>query len=417
MSGKSASRPRGPNFTKEEQFLLFNTVQPFCSIIECKKTDSVRQVDKQNAWSRITENFNANSKGAPRSVENLISCYRNVKSKFKKQHSEAKMMLKDSGKDLINAVEEHGEDWEEISSTMNQPIEVCRNSFENLKKQLKKEDTQRKSVIMGTGGGPPPPNDEGEPLNKLRKFIEPQMDGLFTIYDGDANIMAQYQASLPKEDQRTPIEHNLKSVSAGTSDTIKDYVNYNEIIIDDHLAVLTTPNKSKLTSRDTIKDYVNYNEIIIDDHLAVLTTPNKSKLTSRDEHETGSGKPSTSDIHTMKQENEIHTSPNFKDLTRTEILRKKKPTELMRTNDTRKKTTVNDSFQDLAMEKIKLVREQQRLCQIETEHKRKLFEIELEEKLLEKQFNAEMRAKQLLLIDLKIKKEGSMIESGGSSVV
>ncbi|XP_048479669.1 uncharacterized protein LOC125491413 isoform X3 [Plutella xylostella] len=385
MSGKSASRPRGPNFTKEEQFLLFNTVQPFCSIIECKKTDSVRQVDKQNAWSRITENFNANSKGAPRSVENLISCYRNVKSKFKKQHSEAKMMLKDSGKDLINAVEEHGEDWEEISSTMNQPIEVCRNSFENLKKQLKKEDTQRKSVIMGTGGGPPPPNDEGEPLNKLRKFIEPQMDGLFTIYDGDANIMAQYQASLPKEDQRTPIEHNLKSVSAGTS--------------------------------DTIKDYVNYNEIIIDDHLAVLTTPNKSKLTSRDEHETGSGKPSTSDIHTMKQENEIHTSPNFKDLTRTEILRKKKPTELMRTNDTRKKTTVNDSFQDLAMEKIKLVREQQRLCQIETEHKRKLFEIELEEKLLEKQFNAEMRAKQLLLIDLKIKKEGSMIESGGSSVV
>ncbi|KAG7295036.1 hypothetical protein JYU34_022505 [Plutella xylostella] len=60
------------------------------------------------------------------------------------------------------------------------------------------------------------------------------------------------------------------------------------------------------------------------------------------------------------------------------------------------------------MEKIKLVREQQRLCQIETEHKRKLFEIELEEKLLEKQFNAEMRAKQLLLIDLKIKKEGSL---------
>lgn len=92
-SGKSVTRSRAPNFTKEEQLLLFNSMEPYTRIIECKKTDAVKQIDKNNAWIKIAEVFNANTKGAVRSVDNLVSCYRNCKSKLKKQHSEAKMLL------------------------------------------------------------------------------------------------------------------------------------------------------------------------------------------------------------------------------------------------------------------------------------------------------------------------------------
>lgn len=92
-SEKSATRSRAPNFTKEEQLLLFNSMEPYTSIIECKKTDNIKQIDKHKAWIKIAEVFNANTKGALRSVENLVSCYRNAKSKIKKQHSEAKMLL------------------------------------------------------------------------------------------------------------------------------------------------------------------------------------------------------------------------------------------------------------------------------------------------------------------------------------
>lgn len=87
------SRSRAPNFSKEEQLLLIKVMVPYNHIIESKKTDEVKQVVKQETWTRITEIFNANSNRVPRTSENLISCYRNMKSKTKKQHSDAKMAL------------------------------------------------------------------------------------------------------------------------------------------------------------------------------------------------------------------------------------------------------------------------------------------------------------------------------------
>ena len=62
-------------------------------------------------------------------------------------------------------------------------------------------------------GGGPPPSDDDHPINVVRKLIEPQIDGLYTIYDGDATLMKQFQESLPEEQQIAPIEENyLKSV-------------------------------------------------------------------------------------------------------------------------------------------------------------------------------------------------------------
>lgn len=41
---------------------------------------------------------------------------------------------------------------------------------------------------------------------EIKKIIEPQIDGLFTIYDSDADLMAQFQQTLPVEKQIQPIE-------------------------------------------------------------------------------------------------------------------------------------------------------------------------------------------------------------------
>lgn len=90
---KPLLRARAPNFSKEELLLLCDVLEPYTAIIESKKTDYVKQIHKQEAWEKIAEVFNANTKCVPRSTDNLISCYRNMKSKVKKQHSEAKMIL------------------------------------------------------------------------------------------------------------------------------------------------------------------------------------------------------------------------------------------------------------------------------------------------------------------------------------
>lgn len=64
-----------------------------CRFFMLLQEHTTQQVVKQETWTRITEIFNANSNRVPRTSENLISCYRNMKSKTKKQHSDAKMAL------------------------------------------------------------------------------------------------------------------------------------------------------------------------------------------------------------------------------------------------------------------------------------------------------------------------------------
>ncbi|CAG4969767.1 unnamed protein product [Colias eurytheme] len=196
MAEKSTkhTRSRAPNFSKEDQLLLFDSIKPYAHIIECKQTDSVKQSDKQNAWTKITEVFNANTSNLHRTTENLLSCYRNAKSKFKKQHSEAKMLIKDPiHRDaLVSAIEENGKNWEEVAVTVKQPIEVCQK-----------------------GGGPPNPAYKDDPLNSIKKLIEPQIDGLFTIYDSDALLMSQYQLSLAEEERIKPIEENIIEFTSG----------------------------------------------------------------------------------------------------------------------------------------------------------------------------------------------------------
>lgn len=57
------------------------------------------------------------------------------------------------------------------------------------------------------GGGPPPSDDDDDAvMTQMKKIIEPQIDGLFTIYDGDALLMKQFQETIPEKDRIEPIE-------------------------------------------------------------------------------------------------------------------------------------------------------------------------------------------------------------------
>lgn len=90
---ENITRSRGPNFSNEEQLLLFSIVKPYIKIIECKNTGTVKQIDKKRAWLKVANIYNASTKGVKRTTANLISCYRNTKNKSRKQNSESKFFL------------------------------------------------------------------------------------------------------------------------------------------------------------------------------------------------------------------------------------------------------------------------------------------------------------------------------------
>lgn len=60
---------------------------------------------------------------------------------------------------------------------------------------------------MISGGGPPEPYDD--PMIRIKKIIEPQIDGLFTLYDGDSELMKLYQETLPENERRCAIESDF----------------------------------------------------------------------------------------------------------------------------------------------------------------------------------------------------------------
>ncbi|CAH0695509.1 unnamed protein product [Spodoptera exigua] len=384
MANKSvSSRARGPNFTKEEQILLIAAMEPYTHIIECKKTDQIKQTEKQNAWVKIAHVFNANTKGVSRSAENLLSCYRNIKSKLKKKHSESKMLLKDPDQKqaFLNALEENGKDWEAIASTINKPIEVCQESFDSLQVELKKEEVKYKKVVMGTGGGPPP-SDGDNPLNAIKKLIEPQMDGLYSMYDGDATLMKQFQESLPEEQRIAPIEEDhLKSLDNITADV----VNCNIVI---------TENDGGSTPSTTLQSQAGDNFIIL---------KKGTVLTNKDLTDNDHG-PSTSGINT--------TPLSQTHLSRIDVLRKRKASALYnKENNTseesanKKSKTANESFKMLSEAKLELVRLQKLSLEMEIEHKQRVYEIELDSLMKKKAFNEQMYEKELLLKDLEIKEK------------
>lgn len=58
------------------------------------------------------------------------------------------------------------------------------------------------------GGGPPPGTGcSDHVVEKVKTLIGPALEGIYTIFDGDAEFMREQQASVSTDTQLQPIEY------------------------------------------------------------------------------------------------------------------------------------------------------------------------------------------------------------------
>ncbi|KAK9744904.1 Myb/SANT-like DNA-binding domain [Popillia japonica] len=82
MSDK-IKKSRSAHFSKEEELLFADEVYKERNIIECKMSNKVSNLEKDQAWDRVLNSFN--SRGlACRSIDQLKAKYDNLKSKARK---------------------------------------------------------------------------------------------------------------------------------------------------------------------------------------------------------------------------------------------------------------------------------------------------------------------------------------------
>ncbi|VEN52378.1 unnamed protein product [Callosobruchus maculatus] len=93
---QKGKRVRGNNFTKEEELLLIRTVAMFKNVIECKFTDKVNNQEKNEAWQKVSQYFNANN-NSWRSTEQLRIKYENLKAKVRKVVAQRRMVMTGTG--------------------------------------------------------------------------------------------------------------------------------------------------------------------------------------------------------------------------------------------------------------------------------------------------------------------------------
>lgn len=91
-------KKRAPNFSSKEKNVLLNIVYAFKSIVECKKTDAVTWRQKDEAWNKITANFNSQlPDGCSRSKDSLRKLYDNLKKNARKTVAEEKKEIFKTG--------------------------------------------------------------------------------------------------------------------------------------------------------------------------------------------------------------------------------------------------------------------------------------------------------------------------------
>lgn len=122
---------RSTNFTASEETILMQLVKKYAKEIECAETDTNTNKTKNEAWSLIATEFNAQS------LEN----YRD--------------------------------------------LNVLRNKYNNLKKRSKKKFAEERKCLYSTGGGKAPKFEDTNIDNDIREIISSQMTGFLSEYDDD----------------------------------------------------------------------------------------------------------------------------------------------------------------------------------------------------------------------------------------
>lgn len=62
-NSEQKKRPRTTNFTDADRALLLKITNDLKATIECKKTDACTWRDKESAWKKVEEQFNASTNG------------------------------------------------------------------------------------------------------------------------------------------------------------------------------------------------------------------------------------------------------------------------------------------------------------------------------------------------------------------
>lgn len=89
MTSQENKRKRGLNFSPREVSHLFNVALKYKDVLENKKTNAVANNDKNEAWVKITREYNATSSDLNgRSTDQLKRCYENKKQATRKKKSQ-----------------------------------------------------------------------------------------------------------------------------------------------------------------------------------------------------------------------------------------------------------------------------------------------------------------------------------------
>lgn len=98
-------KKRAPNFSLREKTVLLNILHKFKHIIENKKTNSQFWREKDAAWQKVTDMFNAQTpEKYPRSKDALRKFYDNLKKNVRKEVADEKKEIFKTGGGVVQSV-------------------------------------------------------------------------------------------------------------------------------------------------------------------------------------------------------------------------------------------------------------------------------------------------------------------------
>ncbi|KAF6209815.1 hypothetical protein GE061_015566 [Apolygus lucorum] len=97
MSKTSQKKVKAPNFSLQEEELLIMLVERKKGILECHKSDMVGAKDKKRAWEEVEAEFNANASTQARTSNSLREKYNNLKKKLRRDLTDEKRLIKGTG--------------------------------------------------------------------------------------------------------------------------------------------------------------------------------------------------------------------------------------------------------------------------------------------------------------------------------
>ncbi|XP_051164288.1 uncharacterized protein LOC127284127 [Leptopilina boulardi] len=171
-------RTREPNLLSSEREALLTIIQDHRHIIDCRKTDGVSLDRKKEEWRKICDRFN------------VISGIHHREASFLKQ------------------------------------------SWENIKKRVKKDAAERKLQTFKTGGGPFNKPKEDPESDRVLGLLQATASGFNNTYDGDSSFLTSpfksnaeiLDPSAFEDDEMQ--ESNADGEKDEETETVKDWSRY-----------------------------------------------------------------------------------------------------------------------------------------------------------------------------------------------